>query len=79
MLEVLTARPNKWNVLFTARQWATQKAISEKKKTPAQVLALVTADESAGLDKQHAFTLVNFIAFIATTDADRGSIGLLNM
>jgi hypothetical protein len=80
ILEVVQAggAAYKWKVLYTAAEWAKEKANAEKKKTPSMVVALVIAEEQCDSVK-HAFTLQQFLEFICKVNPNKGSIGLLNM
>ena len=69
---------HRWKVLSTPEEWAREKAVAESKKHPAEVLCFVGPDEVNDRLK-HCYTPSMLINFVAHTDPNKGSIGLLNM
>jgi len=79
ILEVANSHSNsKWRFLVSSQEWAKARAIAESKKRPADVIALVGPLEMRDSLK-HCFSPAGLVAFIARSDPNKGSIGLLNM
>jgi hypothetical protein len=81
ILEVANNNRNgncKWTFLGSCQEWATARVIAERKKKPTDVIALVGPLELRDTLK-HCFSPAGLVAFIARSDPNKGSIGLLNM
>ena len=80
ILEVLSRRDIDHNRTFleSAGAWAAARAHAERKKRPADVIALVGPEEVRSTLK-HCFSPAGLVVFLARSDPNKGSIGLLNM
>ena len=64
--------------MASTQDWAKARAIAEDKKRPTDVIALVGTTELRDTLK-HCFSVAGLVAFLARTDPNKGSIGLLGM
>ncbi len=78
ILELMSNCAGKWSFLASAEAWAAARAYAERQKRSAEVFALVATAEMRPTLK-HSFNPSGLVAFVAHTDPEKGSIGLLGM